>query len=292
MPDTSDQTPSSETATGQTSTEGTAPASATVESTPPSATPAVPEIDYKAKFGASTAEVQRLRAQLDQQARETLQLRQILSTQTQPTTQPSQPPDDSAIYNTFTDVVLDRNVDGMKRHDRHVVEQAKAEILRDIQGQRAYDSRVQASLDYIKPVFQDANSPLAQATLANYTRLINDPSYVYTVEQASVPVPGSGVAINPHVMRDAAKEARLQLLEKGGAASLAARRADTDGPEPASTSTPDSKPKFNAQTHLTQDERDYCNSVGTKYDVYWKYMNEDIREERLAAGKPITRKRK
>jgi hypothetical protein len=285
MPDLTDQTPSSETAPGQTSGEGTAPASATVESTPPSVSPAVPE-DYKAKFSASTAENQRLRSALDQKQREMLQMQQIMSTQVQPQ-QPLAPPPDDQIYNQFTDSVLDRNVAGLKQHDRHVVDQAKREIVGEMQNQTAYQARINNSLAVVAPVFAQGDTPLAQATIANYARMMNDPVYSQTIEPAEVQVPGSTVRINPHIMREAVKEAKLQILEKSSSANLTARRTDTDSPESAGgASNADTKPKFDSRNHLTEDERDYCNSTGTKYETYWKYMKDDIREERLATGKP------
>lgn len=291
MPDLTDQTPSSETAPGQTSGEGTAPASATVESTPPSVPPAVPE-DYKTKFSASTAENQRLRSALDQKQREMLQMQQILSTQVQPQ-QPLAPPPDDQIYNQFTDSVLDRNVAGLKQHDRHVVDQAKREIVTELQGQSAQQARINASLAYIAPVFAQGDTPLTQASLVHYTRMMNDPNYAYTIEPAEVLVPGTTVRINPHLMREAVKEAKLQILEKSGSANLTARRTDIDSPESAGgASNADTKPKFDSRNHLTEDERDYCNSTNTKYETYWKYMKDDIREERLASGKAVARKRK
>lgn len=134
------------------------------------------------------------------------------------------------------------------------------------------------------------NTSLAQKTLQKYQQLESQRSLYKEVRPLAV----GNMQFHPLMLRDAIREARLELGAVHSAAVDVARATSEHFVEP-STRTPTgplgeplTTRNFDAGKHLADYERAYCDKRGISYEKHWENMDDSLKEARISQGKPVT----
>lgn len=269
---------------------GTGDTQPAVEPTPPTAPPADP-IDYKSRYADSTREAQRL-------YQENLRKDQIIASMQVQQPAPRQAEAPAYSYDTLTDGVLERDPNKMKSFEDHIINQAEQRTMNRIQQTMTQQQRVNASFQVVQDAIKDPQSAIAQATMANYYRMLGDPVTYGHIENhvMDIPTPQGIQKINPFLLREAVLEAKAGLGQRLVAADLSARAQGDTFVETGSRPNAPEPAKFNSTKHLSPEERQMAEnthqnlSPAKAYEAYWKYLDPGLKEERLKQGRPISRR--
>ena len=305
------QTPSQQDGGSQTLDAGTGAAQQSQE-TPPEGSP--PETDYKTKFSESSKEAQRL-AQENQQYQQQLQmmnvqlnqLQQNQAQQPQQFNQPAAQPQFSegswlsqtekkqlkdAYENFDTETQMQLNQLQIQRAN----EQSQQTILTTLAGAATQAQGVQGVISDLQraPELQDKN--VANQVLTRAMQIQNDPFMSQRIPQAQWPI-GGGVSVNPYAVERALLEVRSQApVQAAQAQAGASAYADLGASGAPASAQPGGSQSFNAQTHLTDSEREalrvasvqrpkmYGSNVESAYKNFWGKLPEGERNQRLKSG--------
>ena len=272
MPDeTIDQTPQN--GTGDQTPGGTEDQTAAVP-----ASDASPTINYEEKFKQSQAEGIRL-------FQENQRLQAMLSNAAQP---PKVEPQENF---TFADAVLDREDGKIQNFFGKLKNEIIGEVTSRTAEEQAKQARMQASFNVYKDAFIDPKNPIGASTMQHYQQMAFDPYYNSIVAQdyVEIPSPQGPIKINPHIMRFAYEKAEKEVGSKLTKAKENAIKQESfiesaqSGPKATAT-------KFAPTKHLTELERATCEKRGWDMENYFNHMDVKIKEARLKAGKPLTRR--
>ena len=290
---------------------GTEPSSIAPDQEPESGSPATPEVDprendpqyWKARYANSTREYGRLRqAAMDRDAsRDAAYQAYVARMQAERVPSGPPPPEDAGdiLSNeeaaALSDAYLEKDTKEIRRLER-VKEQrgrqaAKGEVYQELNQAASTGQRIQSSLSYLNrfPELSDRGHPLTQRALWHYQMMQNDPNYSF-VEPASYQI-APGTFVNPHLLRLAVTEAKLEIGQAQRGAEGQMRREQQQFVEPGDKPKPaPAKNEFSAAKHLSDEERAYIKKRGINAKTdYWDHMEPTLKEARIKAGKPLTK---
>ncbi len=271
-----------------------------------SATNEAPPPDWEQRYRASTTEYQRLQnenrqreqAWLAEQARYNAELALLRQQQAGPAPEPQY----SGSYmndeetKAYNNAVIDQNTAevqrlqslALSRASERATQNAEARLMNKLSNASTTVARNQALAGYLQSLpagATDPNSPVYARLNQKYEELRNSSRYAHLPRNEV----NFGTSQAPNVVDVTFLTLAADKIE--GEFRTAAPPMRQDGfTEPSNRSVSSGNRGFNANVHMTQDERDMCKATGMSYEDWQKY--EPTTAERIRTGRPVERSRR
>lgn len=255
----------------------------------------------KKNYGDSSREAQRLSQQLQMTQQQMQQMQWQMSQNQQPTQrQVEQFTDEHADYMSEADskklneALLDNDVGTVNRIMTGIATRARDDAIKAVQANwQAENAKAQRISQPLRELMQnkelaDANHPLTQQTIQNYQRMAQEyysgSNYQYLPNET---VPFGGAQVNPYLLREAFREAKL-VVGKPDLAQKERNKAGDGYVEPALKGQASPGGKQTDGIILSDAERELAKRYGITAKKYWENLSEDTKAERRKRGKPVT----